>query len=125
MPYNHSWHFRVRNVSLNAPCGALSPTSYGEMEILWLIFFLEIWGGVTPTQLCLLYKALRGFISPTFQIFKLSRLSKSSNFQEDLEVTLALIFVSSFILRFLFSLTNLLSLLFSVSFFIKISFPSP
>ena len=49
MPYNRSWHFGVRNVSLNASCSTLSPTSYGEIEILQLIFFLEIWGEVTPT----------------------------------------------------------------------------
>jgi len=77
MPYNRSRRFGIHNISLNAPCGALSPTSYGEMEILQLIFFLEIWGGVTPAQLRLLYKALRGFICPTFQIFKLSKSSWS------------------------------------------------
>ena len=75
MPCNHSWHFGVRNVVLNAPCGALSPTSYDEMKILRLAFFLEILGRVTPTQLGLLYKALGGFISPIFQISKLSRSS--------------------------------------------------
>ncbi|KAL0005433.1 hypothetical protein SO802_012994 [Lithocarpus litseifolius] len=36
MPRKRFWHFGVRNVSFNAPGGALCPTSYGEMKILWL-----------------------------------------------------------------------------------------
>jgi len=39
------WHFKVRNVSLNAPGSALFPRSYGEMEILRLAFFLKFWAG--------------------------------------------------------------------------------
>ena len=35
------WRFGVRNVSLNVPGGALFPTSYGEMEILWLASLLK------------------------------------------------------------------------------------
>ena len=38
MPYYHSWRFGVHNFSLNAPSDALSPTSYGGMEILQLVF---------------------------------------------------------------------------------------
>ena len=91
MPCSHSWCFGVHNVSLNAPCSALSPTSYSEMEILWQIFFLEIWREVTPSQLCLLLRRLGDSFLP---------LSKSSNFQEAPKVTLAIIFVSSLILRF-------------------------
>ena len=45
MPCNYSWRFGVHNVSLNAPCSTMSPMSYGKMEILWLVFFLEIWAG--------------------------------------------------------------------------------
>ena len=49
IPYNSPWCFGVCNVSLNAQCDTLSCISYGEVKILQLIFFLEIWGGVTPT----------------------------------------------------------------------------
>ena len=82
MTCNYSWCFEVCNASLNDPHDALSPMSYSEMKILQLIFFLEIWSGVTPAQLCLLYKVFGGFISPTFQIFELSGLPKSSKFQD-------------------------------------------
>ena len=38
-------------------------------------------GGITPTQFCLLYKALGGIIFPTLQIFKFSRLTNSQTFR--------------------------------------------
>ena len=82
MSCNYSWCFEVCNASLNAPHDTLSPMSYGEMKIIRLIFFPEIWSGVTSAQLCLLYKVSKGFISPTFQIFELSGLPKSSKFQD-------------------------------------------
>ena len=85
----------------------------------------QILGGITPIQFRFLYKASGGFISPTYQIFELSRLPKSLNFQEALEVTLVLIFVSFFVLR-LFSLLPV-SLAFCPLFLFltKISFTSP
>ena len=43
---------------------------------------LQILGEITPTQFHLLYKVLGGFISPILQIFELSKLLKSSDFQE-------------------------------------------
>ena len=42
----------------------------------------QILGGITPIQLRFLYKAFGGFISPTYQIFELSRLPKAPNSQD-------------------------------------------
>ena len=47
---------------------------------------LQILGRITPTQFCLLYKALGGFISFTLPIFELSRLPKSPNSQDFLNL---------------------------------------
>ena len=43
--HNYSWRFGAHDVSLNASGGTLFLISYGEMQILWLAFFLEIWVG--------------------------------------------------------------------------------
>ena len=64
---------------LNGPDSALFPTSYGDGDPTADIS-PQILGGITPTQFRLLYKAPEGFISPTFKIFALSRLLKSSSF---------------------------------------------
>ena len=42
----------------------------------------QILGGITATQFRLLYKAPGRFISLIFQIFELSRLPKSPNFED-------------------------------------------
>ena len=39
------WCFGVHNMSLNATSDALFPTSYDEMEIIWLAFLLKFWVG--------------------------------------------------------------------------------
>ena len=39
------WRFKVCNVPLNAPGGALFPISYNEMEIRRLAIPLKIWAG--------------------------------------------------------------------------------
>ena len=53
------WCFGVCNVPLNAPGGALFPTSYGEMEVLRLAILLKIWAGLLPPNFASYIKCLK------------------------------------------------------------------
>ena len=74
-PQTCYWCFKVRKALLNAPGGALSSASHGELQIQRMSFFLKLLSGTIPTHFNFLYKANEDIISPFSQVFRFSEIS--------------------------------------------------